>query len=52
MMVAGGAIAVAGLFPLAIALFITVLEMGVALIQAYVFCLLTSIYLNDSVHLH
>jgi F0F1-type ATP synthase membrane subunit a len=41
-----------GLFPLAIALFITILEIAVALIQAYVFCLLTTIYLNDSVHLH
>lgn len=52
MLTAGGLIAVAGLFPLAIALFITVLEIGVALIQAYVFCLLTTIYLNDSIHLH
>jgi|TARA_B110000971_G_C20037918_1_gene515556 F0F1-type ATP synthase membrane subunit a len=52
MLTAGGMIAVAGLFPLAIALFITVLEIGVALIQAYVFCLLTTIYLNDSIHLH
>jgi F0F1-type ATP synthase membrane subunit a len=26
--------------------------MGVALIQAYVFCLLTSTYLNDTIHLH
>jgi len=52
MLTAGGMIAVSGLFPLAIALFITVLEIGVALIQAYVFCLLTTIYLNDSIHLH
>lgn len=52
MMTAGGLIAVVGLFPLAIAFFITVLEIAVALIQAYVFCLLTTIYLNDSVHLH
>jgi ATP synthase subunit 6 len=52
MLAAGGMIAVGALFPIAIALFITVLEIGVALIQAYVFCLLTTIYLNDSVHLH
>jgi F0F1-type ATP synthase membrane subunit a len=52
MMTAGGVIAIVGLFPLAIAFFITILEIGVALIQAYVFCLLTTIYLNDSVHLH
>jgi len=28
------------------------LEFGVALIQAYVFSILTSIYINDSVHIH
>lgn len=32
--------------------FITLLELAVALIQAYVFCLLTSIYLADTVALH
>ncbi len=29
-----------------------VVAIAVSLIQAYVFCLLTCIYLNDSVHLH
>lgn len=52
MFTAGGFIAVASLFPLLIVLFITVLEMAVAVIQAYVFCLLTTIYINDAVHLH
>jgi F0F1-type ATP synthase membrane subunit a len=40
------------IFPLLILVFITILEMGVALIQAYVFCLLTTSYLNDTIHLH
>jgi len=52
MLCAGGMVAVAGLFPLLITFFITILEIGVAAIQAYVFCLLTIIYLNDSFHLH
>jgi ATP synthase subunit 6 len=52
MITAGGFLTVASIFPLFIVLFITVLEMAVALIQAYVFCLLTTIYINDSVNLH
>lgn len=52
MLTAGGLLAVASIFPLLIVLFITLLEMAVAVIQAYVFCLLTAIYLNDSIHLH
>lgn len=32
--------------------FITLLEIAVALIQAYVFCLLTATYINDSLNLH
>jgi F-type H+-transporting ATPase subunit a len=31
---------------------VTMLEIMVALIQAYVFALLSTIYLNDAVHLH
>jgi F-type H+-transporting ATPase subunit a len=31
---------------------ITLLELLVAAIQAYVFALLTSVYLNDAVNLH
>lgn len=52
MLTAGGLIAIASIFPFIIVVFITVLEMAVALIQAYVFCLLTTIYINDSIHLH
>nr|YP_007516985.1 ATP synthase F0 subunit 6 [Chrysaora quinquecirrha]ADY15492.1 ATP synthetase subunit 6 [Chrysaora quinquecirrha] len=40
------------LFPIAIMVFITILEIAVAVIQAYVFCLLTSIYLEDTLKAH
>jgi len=39
-------------FPMLIMMFITILEMAVAIIQAYVFCLLTAIYLGDTIALH
>lgn len=40
------------LFPIFIILFMTSLEVGVLVIQAYVFCLLSMIYLRDSLILH
>lgn len=40
------------LFPILIVVFMTVLEVGVLVIQAYVFCLLSLIYLKDSLILH
>lgn len=43
---------VLSLFPILILIFITLLEMMVAIIQAYVFCLLTTIYLGDTMALH
>lgn len=43
---------VLSLFPVAILVFITLLEIMVAVIQAYVFCLLTTIYLGDTIALH
>ncbi len=52
MLVAGGIITIVSIVPLFIVFFITILEMAVALIQAYVFTLLTTIYINDSIHLH
>jgi F-type H+-transporting ATPase subunit a len=52
MLTAGGLLTVLSVFPMAIVLFITVLEMAVALIQAYVFSTLTSIYISESIHLH
>ena len=39
-------------FPIMILVFITLLEIMAAVIQAYVFCLLTTIYLGDTVALH
>eukprot|EP01137_Pigoraptor_chileana_P011765 Opistho-2@63196 len=52
MILAGGFLLVASIAAITILLFLTVLELGVAVIQAYVFTLLVSIYYNDAVHLH
>lgn len=43
---------VSSLVPMLIMVFITLLEIMVAVIQAYVFCLLTTIYLGDTIALH
>nr|YP_010323073.1 ATP synthase F0 subunit 6 [Parasphaerasclera valdiviae]UKP87985.1 ATP synthase F0 subunit 6 [Parasphaerasclera valdiviae] len=43
---------VLSLAPILVMVFITLLEIAVALIQAYVFCLLTAIYINDTLNLH
>ncbi len=43
---------VGNLFPILIIVFMTILEIGVLVIQAYVFCLLSMIYLKDSSILH
>ena len=43
---------IANLFPILIVVFMTTLEIGVLVIQAYVFCLLSMIYLKDSLILH
>ncbi len=49
----GGAVGVGvGALSFAFVVFISVLEILVALIQAYVFTLLTAVYLNDAVNLH
>jgi F-type H+-transporting ATPase subunit a len=42
----------AHLIPLALLVLLMGLELGVALIQAYVFVILSCIYLTDSVNLH
>lgn len=52
MLIAGGLVSLLSIFPMLIVIFITVLEIAVALIQAYVFSLLTTTFLNDTVHLH
>lgn len=52
MLTSGGILSVLSVFPIFIVIFVTVLEIGVAIIQAFVFTLLTVIYINDSIHLH
>ena len=37
---------------LAFVVALTGLEIGIALLQAYVFTILTCLYLNDAIHLH
>ncbi len=41
-----------GIFPMAFLGGVTVLEFGIAVLQAYVFTVLTCIYLNDAIHMH
>ena len=52
MMKGGGLLFVAHVLPLAVLFILVGLELGVAIIQAYVFTVLTCIYLNDSINLH
>lgn len=42
----------AGLAPLAMVVALTGLEIIIAFLQAYVFAILTCVYLNDAIHLH
>lgn len=46
------ALGVAGVVPLAFLAGVTVLEFGIACLQAYVFTILSCIYLNDAIHMH
>ena len=43
---------VAGIFPLAFVVALTGLEFVIAFLQAFVFAILTCLYLNDALHLH
>ena len=52
MLSVGGALAVASVVPFTVVFFLTGLEIGVACLQAYVFTILTCIYLNDAINLH
>nr|NP_066326.1 ATP synthase F0 subunit 6 [Malawimonas jakobiformis]AAG13693.1 ATP synthase F0 subunit 6 [Malawimonas jakobiformis] len=52
MLSAGGLFYVLQLIPLIVVFLITGLEIGIAFLQAYVFVVLTCIYLNDSINLH
>ncbi|MDX1737658.1 MAG: F0F1 ATP synthase subunit A [Alphaproteobacteria bacterium] len=45
-------LAIAGIFPFAMVVVLTGFEVLVAFLQAYVFTILTCLYLNDSIHLH
>lgn len=52
MLSVGGLLAIASVIPFAIVFALTGLEIGVACLQAYVFTILTCIYLNDAINLH
>lgn len=52
MLSVGGLLAVASVIPFVIVFLLTGLEIGVACLQAYVFTILTCIYLNDAINLH
>ena len=41
-----------GILPLAVSVALTALELLIAVVQAYVFALLASLYLNDAINLH
>ncbi|WP_404380822.1 F0F1 ATP synthase subunit A [Caenispirillum salinarum] len=41
-----------GFIPLAVVFGVTLLEIGIAALQAYVFTILTCIYLNDAINMH
>ena len=43
---------IAGVAPLIMVIALTGLEMIIAFLQAYVFAILTCVYLNDALHLH
>jgi len=46
------ALGVAGILPLAFVSALTGLEIVIAFLQAYVFAILTCLYINDALHLH
>lgn len=53
--IAGGFVVmmgVAGVFPLAFTVLMTGFELFVAVIQAYIFTILTCVYLNDAINMH
>ena len=52
MMGVGGLFLGLHLVPLLVLVVLMGLELGVAIIQAYVFTILTCIYLHDGIHLH
>jgi len=49
---ANGLLILLGLIPFFLVFFVTVLEVGIAFLQAYVFTILLCIYVNDALNLH
>ena len=49
---AGGVLAAISIAPMILIVAISALELLVAFLQAYVFAILTCIYLNEALHLH
>ena len=47
---AGGALSALSILPMALIVAIMLLELLVAFLQAYVFTILTCIYINDAIH--
>ena len=47
-----GMLGVFGIFPLGVDVLLTAFELLVAFLQAYVFTVLTCLYLNDAIHMH
>lgn len=43
---------IGGIAPLALLVILTGFEIGIAVLQAYIFTVLTCVYLNDALHLH
>ena len=52
MLIAGGLLSIAAFAPIVLLFALTGLEIVIALLQAYVFTVLTCSYLNDSINLH
>jgi ATP synthase subunit 6 len=52
MIVAGGLVTLAGLGPIILLFALTGLEIAIAILQAYVFTVLTCSYISDSINLH
>ena len=52
MLSCGGLLSIASVVPFAVVFALTGLEIGVSILQAYVFTILTCIYLNDAINLH
>lgn len=48
----GGAMLIASGFPFIIIIALTGMELGIAVLQAYVWTVLVCIYLNDAINLH